>query len=389
MSVDGRWPDGEWERVKRRAGRVSPPRWDVFPWGGGFVGNRKVSLISIYFSKFPDSYSAKSFFELFACIGKLVEVAISPRKNRFDRKFGFVRFEGVEDGRMLAIRCDNVMIMGIKIYANLPRFERPRFESGMGGGPNLFQGGGVSQKKFDPTGAAGYVGCVSGDRRSYAKVVHDGVGSNSNVCAESRPKLCYSSKAKDRNKLEKAYVGFVSIPGSSYNIQSHFEMEGYFQVKVTPMGGNLCLLGEVEEGVIDDLIGDGETWWKQWFNVIRRWNELDIDDGRVSWISVYDVPIHAWNAEFFMVVANSLGTFICLDESTAEGSNYDTARMMVRVKLTHELATKMEVLIDEKIFVLALKEDAVGLMRSLSGTRKVNNSVSSEYDSLVLWTIFL
>lgn len=51
-----------------------------------------------------------------------------------------------------------------------------------------------------------------------------------------KPVFCYSSSAEDRKRLERAYAGFVSISGSSYNIQSHFEMEGYFQVKKTPMG---------------------------------------------------------------------------------------------------------------------------------------------------------
>ncbi|XP_058763424.1 uncharacterized protein LOC131636852 [Vicia villosa] len=368
MAVDGSRPDGGWETVKIRDGRSSPPRWDVFPWGGGSVGNQKGALTSVYFSKFPDSYSAKSFFELFACIGKVAEVAISPRKNRFGIKFGFAGFEGVEDGRLLAVRCDNVMILGVKIHANLPRFECPRFDSGKGGGFQVSHEGGVPQKKTETKGAGVFARSDRRDGRSYAKVVHEGEGSNYQVCAESRPKLRYSSKAEDRNRLEKAYVGVVSIPGSTYNIQSHFEMEGFFQVKVTPMGGNLCLLEESEEGIIKDLIGDGETWWKQWFQVIRRWNELDIDDGRVSWISVYGVPIHAWNAEFFTAVANSLGTFICLDESTAEGSNFDTARMMVRVKLNHELASRMEVRIDEKIFVPTKKEDAVGSMHNVTGS---------------------
>ncbi|XP_058775853.1 uncharacterized protein LOC131650141 [Vicia villosa] len=373
---------GGWETVRRRAVRGSQPRWDVFPWGGGMVGNRKGSMTSVYFSNFPESFSVKSFFELFACIGKVMEVAISPRKNRFGRKFGFVRFEGAEDSRLLAIPCDNVMIMGVKIHANLPRFERPRFESVMEGGSKVFHGGGVTQKKEATMGGGGFAGRVGRDGRSYAKVVHEGVGGISIVCSESRPKLIYSSKDVDKNRLVKAYVGVVSIPGSTYNIQSHFKMEGYFLVKVTPMGGNLCLLEESEEGVIEDLIGVGETWWKQWFQVIRRWNELDIDDGRVSWISVYGVPIHAWNAEFFMAVANSLGSFIFLDESTAEGSVFDTARMMVRVKLNYELPTSMEVLIDERNFVLFLKEDVVGAMRNVLGTRKVCSSVSSENDSL-------
>lgn len=35
-------------------------------------------------------------------------------------------------------------------------------------------------------------------------------------------------------------------------------MEGYFAIKVTLLGGNLCLLEESEEGVIEDLKREGK-----------------------------------------------------------------------------------------------------------------------------------
>lgn len=50
--------------------------------------------------------------------------------------------------------------------------------------------------------------------------------------------------------MNKAYVGRVKILGSTYNIQTQFEMEGIFAIKVTPMGGNLCLLEEMENGLL-------------------------------------------------------------------------------------------------------------------------------------------
>lgn len=124
MVNGGRRFDGEWEVVRRRNFRESGQRWDVFPLGGGMLKSNSAEITLIYSSRFPEDYSAKNFFELFGCLGKVVEVAISPRKNCFGRKFGFVRFVEVADGRLLAIKCDNVMILKKKIYANFPRFER-------------------------------------------------------------------------------------------------------------------------------------------------------------------------------------------------------------------------------------------------------------------------
>lgn len=57
----------------------------------------------------------------------------------------------------------------------------------------------------------------------------------------------------------KAYIGEVVHPGESYNIQRHFKMEGVFSIKVTPLGANLCLLEDLEEGFLVDMLGDGCT----------------------------------------------------------------------------------------------------------------------------------
>lgn len=64
---------------KRGSLRVNQ-RWDSFPFGGR---NRNLSaqsleMISFYVSKFPESSSAKDLFELFGCVGNVVEVSIAP-----------------------------------------------------------------------------------------------------------------------------------------------------------------------------------------------------------------------------------------------------------------------------------------------------------------------
>ncbi|MCI57806.1 hypothetical protein A2U01_0079057, partial [Trifolium medium] len=45
-------------------------------------------------------------------------------------------------------------------------------------------------------------------------------------------------------KLSKLYVGEVEHPGSTYNVQDALHAEGYFGIKVTPLGANLALLEE-------------------------------------------------------------------------------------------------------------------------------------------------
>lgn len=58
-------------------------------------------------------------------------MAISPRRNKFGKRFRFARFTEVEDGRSLAICLDNILVNGRMIHVNLLRFARPNV--GFGG----------------------------------------------------------------------------------------------------------------------------------------------------------------------------------------------------------------------------------------------------------------
>ncbi|XP_058750416.1 uncharacterized protein LOC131623425 [Vicia villosa] len=307
--LEGKSHGGGWQEVRKKSFKQWVARWDVFPWGGGDLKRLKGGVItSIYFSEFPDPSSAKDFFELFGCIGSVFEVSISSRKNKWGKKFGFAKFVDVEDERMVAIRCDNVCISGRKILANIPRFERRKIaETVRFAGNFVRKHGGVIRREGEQKVMDGNVKAVS-KNRSFAEVLL-----NANQKGERREEvnhlLSYTFAEGDKVRISKAYVGVATFPGSTRIIQTHFEMEGYFDVKVTPMGGNLCLLEEVDEGAIQDLIEGGEAWWKQWFREIRRWKDTDVDEGRLIWIRVFGVPKHAWNSEFFCQTSRFFGIF--------------------------------------------------------------------------------
>lgn len=97
---------------------------------------------------------------------------------------------------------------------------------------------------------------ATADSRSYVEVLHIMQKEASDKIVEV-VRLKYSSKKEDLERLRKAYVGKVRRLGSAYNIQTHFDMEMLFAIKVSPMEGNVCLLEEMDEGFVEDLIKEG------------------------------------------------------------------------------------------------------------------------------------
>lgn len=75
-------------------------------------------LFLLFSSEYPERIRAIDIFQLFGCIGDVVEMVIPPRRNKLGKRFGFGRFKGVDDVRLLAVKLDNILIDDKKIHAN-------------------------------------------------------------------------------------------------------------------------------------------------------------------------------------------------------------------------------------------------------------------------------
>lgn len=137
------------------------------------------------------------------------------------------------------------MIDGRKIHANFPRFER-------GNSSAKRTENGLRRKEYSANreepfqGGAGVFGNRRG-HKTFAGVVRN---ISRNPLLVLKPVVFYHSSEKDKARFLKAYVGKVIILWSSYNIHTSFELEGLLTIKVTPLGANLCLLKEIDEGFI-------------------------------------------------------------------------------------------------------------------------------------------
>lgn len=91
----------------------------------------------------------------------------------------------------------------------------------------------------------------------------------------------YNASEEELNKFKKMYVAKVRYAGSAHMVQEWFNLQGFFSIKVTPLGANLVLLEEVEEGIIPALVSDAKEWIDEHFDDIRGWCPSELDKERV------------------------------------------------------------------------------------------------------------
>ncbi|XP_058739184.1 uncharacterized protein LOC131611080 [Vicia villosa] len=354
----------EWTRVRRRE-RIFKPRWDAEVtrkdrvWKEDAQGSENASC-SFFFTEFPDSHGAKELYNIFRDFGAVDEVVIPPKRDVRGKRYGFVRFFTVKEPERLAIKLDNIFIDGRKIHANLPKYSRAGVRRGKvveGDGGQGLESMGVEEKTRREQGqnqkAQFFERRMTAEgNRSFAQVVAN---------KGKKPNFAHMEFNVGEDQLarfEKSFIGVVENPGMTYNMQEYFNMEGYFSVKVTPIGANKCLLEEREEGELEFLVREAKDWLSQWFKEIRKWSPEEVDNERVTWLRCYGIPCHVWCPEFFQFLVSPVGTYMCSDDETHNLENFDVARIMVRTKYNIVLNETFNIGVNGSFFSIKIVEDS-------------------------------
>ena len=83
-------------------------------------------ISSFYFTRFTDDITEKDLSQHFKRWGDVREIFIPNRRNYNGRRYGFVRFKGVSDVQQMAWKLDNSVIGGLKLFVNVPKYNRAR-----------------------------------------------------------------------------------------------------------------------------------------------------------------------------------------------------------------------------------------------------------------------
>lgn len=113
-------------------------------------------------------------------------------------------------------------------------------------------------------------------KKSYAQVIHNDEKDGKNA----RPWMHWKEKEKEKplfvhlqfnieeegfNGIHKAFTRVVVEPGSTYSMQKKFHSKSHFTIKISPLGANLCLMEENEDGELKALVHSGLEWISEWF----------------------------------------------------------------------------------------------------------------------------
>ena len=84
----------------------------------------ETDITSFYFTRFPEDVTEMELWTQFRKWGDVKEIFIPKRRNKEGRRYGFVRFKGVSDKRRTERYLDNIIVGGLKLHVNIPKYGR-------------------------------------------------------------------------------------------------------------------------------------------------------------------------------------------------------------------------------------------------------------------------
>ncbi|XP_058775246.1 uncharacterized protein LOC131649501 [Vicia villosa] len=334
-----------WTTVERNSfRREGVGKWDVARGEGRKTEGAAAS--SFFFTEFGSRWKTRDLMFEFKDMRDIDEVVIPSKRDKFGRRYGFVRFFNVEDEKLLGIKLDSLILEGRKLHANPPRFQRKEKETaktfwkkGRGGNEVVRERkGGVVQDHSSKAWV---------DKRSFADVVHNRFERDVSGAVATGIKAVFFAAAKDEtNRYSKAFVGVIKEAEVALKIKQIFYEEGLFSIRITLLGPNLCLLEDLVCGEVEALIEERRGWWENWFFSIRPWAPKDVDAERITCLRISGIPCNVWVERFFKVVAESVGTFIKCEETTKARIRMDEARVYFKTGRRELINESIKAVID-------------------------------------------
>ncbi|GAU18663.1 hypothetical protein TSUD_124960 [Trifolium subterraneum] len=304
----------------------------------GYIHNVDQSSISFFVTNFPDNSTVEELWKVFAKYGRLGDVYIPSKVDKWGKKFAFVKFREVKEEGVLSQNLKDVWLGSFKLRINKSRFERKEDEKKKKelGSSNVLEDGGNNAQP--------------GGSFKTALMQHSKRQEEVEKSKKSKEALeeVFQVEVDGRllKELESSFVGKLALKVEIRRIKTILFMEGLSHISVTDMGRDLVLIFSPKVGEVEKLWNSKADWIRYYFKEVNPWLPSSFVDRRDLWVKVYGIPLHVWSENLFKVIRGKYGEFLDYDDCTASRAKLDIARI--------KISTSFRGFIDDPLNIMAL-----------------------------------
>ncbi|GKV27138.1 hypothetical protein SLEP1_g36342 [Rubroshorea leprosula] len=207
-----------------------------------------------------EEWNHEQMWRAFSGYGRVIDICVPNRKDKYGRRFGFVRFQDVKNVSMMEKELDQIKVGGVKIHVNQPRFDRQTKMQKEGDRKSA-----VGAVRFEANRQASlsYAEALRGvkmnrlgtaqDNATEQLRIHTEIDRNATHRMNGKREWIaknkdvewrgweFKTKELDFEWVKGSFVGTARAVELIPTIQEKFYMERYFSVSLKPMGGKLVI----------------------------------------------------------------------------------------------------------------------------------------------------
>ncbi|GKV48490.1 hypothetical protein SLEP1_g55300 [Rubroshorea leprosula] len=372
-------------------------------WRSGDYRNRTQGQVESFFIyNFPEDWDAKALWYQFQNSGKVVDVFVPSKRDRWGKWFGFVRMRGVQDVKQLEEKLNRIWIGSYKLRARVASVMRQRelgnqriagkkagtvrVQKGYGHRRNASLKVGIREQRLVQPGVT-YVQAVMGSSRKDRAL-------DLNTQAEEKVKSAATDRAsinqrKDVNPEEKNSGDKEGAVKEGYNreeiieffplkeknqwlqgsmivmvksmsmisiIQERLDVDGGL-INLSPLGGRSVLLMERLAGYLKEYVQQHKEMLELWCEKIQPWDVAPQNYGRMVWVRISGVPLKAWSDRCFEKIAASLGEVVLVHEDTKSKSILCDGRVLILCSEMNKIVKSLKLKVEEKVYQIRVMEE--------------------------------
>jgi len=262
--------------------------------------------------------------KIFERRGRVEEVFISGKLNRWGNRFGFVRFCDVKNISKLESELDAIRIGSMKLYANLPRYRKyEAYHQSLYVPQKTRTKQQVNQGKVSQQWRVKAGQYQKADRRSKNADPEDSKqGWRGRIISRTPLKLPW---------LEDSWIGTTRDYMSMEVLREEMLQEGLGSIRVRNMDDKQVLLTAQDGVKLCDIIEINNEALSKIFEMIQPSSDGVAVGNKIVWTRCRGIPLCLWTVEYFKKIVWKVGMLVDVDETTLNWERLDCARLKVRL----------------------------------------------------------
>ncbi|KAH1111175.1 hypothetical protein GYH30_009799 [Glycine max] len=291
----------------------------------------KSDVTTFYFTRFPEEASEKQLWFHFKQLGDVREVFIPRQRNKQGRRYGFVRFVGISNVSHMERKLDNMIVGGLKLHVNIPKYGRGRKEKDISGACHKgYKEGDILRRNM---------AAEQNMKRSYAEVVTSyEENKERKICTppltmtrgRTHSSITLEISEETKNRYAHTWVGRLKKPQVFERVDEDLSWNLGAEVSSKYLGDDWVLLIGLSDTKAHDLITEESNHGTTVFYEMMKWNPKLKPTTRLTWVQCWGIPLVAWSIDHIRQIVAEVGDLIEVDENFEDMQRLDRARVLVR-----------------------------------------------------------